>query len=467
MQGPCSRRTIAAIFLLAFAAGCGEAAGTPSPHPSNHLTAQGTNYLAAQTNILTQLGIGVATATIGAPSSTRFSASVNGVQAAATVLYGKTLRTATDFTADYVATKSTASPGRKKLRASGRIFLASLGPAVPLTSSLTSSGSATTLQFSGQTESVTLAAANTGNGVIFSVGSGDGGTIQVVGNQVIFKEGGQSTVGQHTFDSDDDIEGNIDAVINADVPPPSPQVVASACASESAISVSNSKIFEVAQDSQVSTSTSSSTDVFQILAIKSSEVDCKTRAATTHTSIDVIGEQSGQDFQAIYMSPPRNLTAPADDTLAPASPVVKNFTPDPSQTVWLPPQVPASGRGRATPAPIAQSFDGSYSGQYSGSYINSMGTFAPSGPFAFTVSNGLMTVTLPGSGSGHVSTSGAAGVHANNATMAVGGLGVSGLSVEFTAQFSVAGTTKIATGTWQCSGPEGGTGSGFWSATAK
>lgn len=367
----------------------------------------------------------------------------------------------------YLATKSTASPGRKKLRAGGNIFIASLGPAVQLTSSPTTSGSATTLQFDGQTESVTLAAAGTGNGVIFSVGSGDGGTIQVVGNQVIFKDAKGATVGSHAFDSDDDIERNIDSVINAHVPPPSPKVVASTCASEDAISVSNSQIFQDTQTLQVSTPDSGGSDVFQILAIKTSEVDCKTGAATTHMSVDVVGQQGGQDFQAIYMSPPSSLTAPPDDTPALPSLPKTTVAVDTGEANVIPPQVPVSGRGKATPSSTAQSFDGSYSGTYSGAYVNSMGTWTPGGTFAFTVSNGVMTVTAPGSGSGRVSPSGSAGVKADNATLGVGGLSVSGLGVEFTGQFSVSGSTKMAIGGWRCSGPDGGTGSGTWSASAQ
>jgi hypothetical protein len=465
MQGPCRPTTIAAIFLLAFAAGCGETGLTPPPHPSAHLTAQDTNNLAGRTNILTQLGIGVATSKIGAPSRTRFSASVNGRQVAATVIYGKTLQSATAFTADYIATKSSPSPGRKKVRAGGNVLIASLGPAVQLTSSTTKPGSATTLQFSGQTESVTLAAATTGNGVIFSVGSGDGGTVQVIGNQVIFKDDQGFPIGQHTFDSGDEIEKNVDEVINADVPPPSPRVVAALCASENAISVSNSKIFQVDISQEESSQSHSSRDLFQILATKTAEVDCKTGAATTRTLVGVVGEHGDQDFQAISISPPSNRTAQASDTTAALStPDETTSTVRPSDVDMLPPQVPVSGRGKAA---TAQSFDGSYSGTISGSYVNSHGHWTPSGAFAFTVSNGVMTVTAPGSGSGHVSASGSADVSTNNATLGVGGLSVSGLGVEFTGQFSVSGTTKVAIGGWKCSGPDGGTGSGSWIATAR
>jgi hypothetical protein len=354
------------------------------------------------------------------------------------------------------------------VRAKGNLFIGSLGPAVRLTASRMTSGPATTLQFSGQTKAVTLAAATTGNGEVFSVGSGEGGTIHVKGDQVIFKDNQGTIVGQHTFDPGDDIQGNVDSVINANVPPPSPKIVAAFCALANVTSVSNSEIFQIATSRMSVSGSGFSTDDFQLLAIKTTEVDCTMKAVTTHTTLDVVGEHDGQDFQAISTTPPIKLTAPPDDTGAPPPIAEGTSTVDPKYAALLPPQVPPSGKGKVAPAATAQSFNGSYTGTYAGTYVNSMGTFSPGGAFEFMVKDGVITMTAPGSGSGHVSASGSAGVNANNATMGAGGLSVSGLNVDFTGQFSVSGTTKMATGTWQASGaPDGGTGSGTWAATSQ
>jgi hypothetical protein len=92
-------------------------------------------------------------------------------------------------------------------------------------------------------------------------------------------------------------------------------------------------------------------------------------------------------------------------------------------------------------------FDGSYSGSYSGPV---------SGSVAFTVSNGVITVTDPGSGSGTVSASGS--------TSFSGSGGYEGASYSFSGTFVVSNGTASAGGGWSGS-YMGETASGTWSAT--
>jgi len=92
-------------------------------------------------------------------------------------------------------------------------------------------------------------------------------------------------------------------------------------------------------------------------------------------------------------------------------------------------------------------FDGSYSGSYSGTL---------SGSVAFTVSNGVITVTDPGGGSG--------AVYASGSTDFWGSGGYEGASYSFNGTFVVSSGTASASGTW-FGNYMGVTGSGAWSAT--
>ncbi|MBI4266650.1 MAG: hypothetical protein HY657_19960 [Acidobacteria bacterium] len=123
------------------------------------------------------------------------------------------------------------------------------------------------------------------------------------------------------------------------------------------------------------------------------------------------------------------------------------FIPRPSPPAPSPTPTPAP-----TPPGVTQ-FDGTYSGSYTGTF----GSFGPqNGPVAFSVSNGVITVTQPGSGSGTVNAAGSASFS--------GSLGVQGVSCTFTGTFLATGGAASASGNWNCSGL-GQTGSGTWSAT--
>jgi hypothetical protein len=125
-------------------------------------------------------------------------------------------------------------------------------------------------------------------------------------------------------------------------------------------------------------------------------------------------------------------TTPSSSSPAPSAPAP---TPTPA-----PPPTPS-------PTPGVAQYDGNYRGAYSGTF----GGAPVSGPVAYSVSNGQLSLTEPGGGSGTVDASGSANF---------GGKGnVGGADCSFRGNFQ-GGT---ASGTWTCSGG-GLTGNGNWNA---
>jgi hypothetical protein len=105
-------------------------------------------------------------------------------------------------------------------------------------------------------------------------------------------------------------------------------------------------------------------------------------------------------------------------------------------------------------APAKSKYDGSYQGMFSGSFADRPAM----GSVAYSVANGVITVTDPGQGTGNVDSSG-------SATFS-GSLGVANLACKFIGAFrSSAGAQQgtRASGSWTCSGA-GQTGKGTWSA---
>jgi hypothetical protein len=100
-------------------------------------------------------------------------------------------------------------------------------------------------------------------------------------------------------------------------------------------------------------------------------------------------------------------------------------------------------------------FDGSYLGTYSGTATGSEGSFPVSGSVAFTVSNGVITVTEPGGGSGTLTSDGSGSFAA-----AIGG----GFGCNFGGSFFTSPEGVFAGGSWTCTF-EDGTAAGGWSAT--
>ena len=100
--------------------------------------------------------------------------------------------------------------------------------------------------------------------------------------------------------------------------------------------------------------------------------------------------------------------------------------------------------------PATSKYDGSYQGNYDGSFAGDPAT----GSVAFSVADGVITVTDPGQGAGTVDSSG-------SATFS-GSLGVANVSCKFTGTFQ-ASSGVHASGSWSCAG-SGQTGKGTWSA---
>ncbi len=113
----------------------------------------------------------------------------------------------------------------------------------------------------------------------------------------------------------------------------------------------------------------------------------------------------------------------------------------------------AAGSTVFSQAPANSKYDGSYHGAYSGSFAGNPAM----GSVAFSVANGVITVTDPGQGAGTVDSSG-------SATFS-GSLGVAGISCKFSGAFrSSTGAQGVrASGSWSCTG-SGQTGRGTWSA---
>lgn len=103
-------------------------------------------------------------------------------------------------------------------------------------------------------------------------------------------------------------------------------------------------------------------------------------------------------------------------------------------------------------APAKGKYDGSYHGMYDGAFAGDPAT----GSVAFSVANGVITVTDPGQGAGTVDSSG-------SATFS-GSLGVANVTCKFIGAFrSSSGESARASGSWSCAG-SGQTGKGTWSA---
>ena len=105
-------------------------------------------------------------------------------------------------------------------------------------------------------------------------------------------------------------------------------------------------------------------------------------------------------------------------------------------------------------APAKSKYDGSYRGMFSGSFAGRPAM----GSVAFSVANGVITVTDPGQGTGTVDSSG-------SATFS-GSLGVADVACKFTGAFRSSTDAQQgvrASGSWSCAG-SGQTGKGTWSA---
>ena len=171
---------IGAVMVISVTA-CvgGQSTNQPSPRSSVHLSAQGSNYIGAESRLLTGFAIGVGKAKIAPGSRTAVSASDNGVDAGGQVWYGKSLQTANGFSLNYNSTY-TNQPGVKHLLASGHLLVSSTATAPSLTAAVVAPGSGVQL-LSAQRPPVQLLAATVPNGTAFNVGSDTGGQVTFSG----------------------------------------------------------------------------------------------------------------------------------------------------------------------------------------------------------------------------------------------------------------------------------------------
>jgi hypothetical protein len=109
-------------------------------------------------------------------------------------------------------------------------------------------------------------------------------------------------------------------------------------------------------------------------------------------------------------------------------------------------------------SPTLTSFDGAYTGGYSGSHIGGGGgPAAPdSGPVSLSISNGVITVTVPAPGSGALNATG---------LITIGNVTGGGYTCSFGGRVNLIGTKSSASGTYSCTTLGGGTSWGSWNAT--
>jgi hypothetical protein len=122
-------------------------------------------------------------------------------------------------------------------------------------------------------------------------------------------------------------------------------------------------------------------------------------------------------------------------------------TPEPTPTPTPAPTPIPTPTPTPSPSPSVVQFDGRYEGSYSGD---------ASGAVLFIVSNGVITVTEPTSGTGTVGSNGSASFGGSLA-------GGDGIQCSFSGVFQAINGVATATGGWGCVGQ--GSASGSWQAT--
>lgn len=450
---------VAAVVAGMLSACGGNQATTPNgPMKSVHLSPGGSNYIGAESRVLTAFAIGVGNGKIASGSRVAVSGGDNGVSAADQVWYGKTLHTANGFSLDYGATYTSQSGAQhaQHVRGSGNLFVVSTTSLPSLTAVVVGPGAEWDLA-GARLHTVTGLASSENSNPTFNVGSETGGSVALSGNQLAYTDGHGHVAANYTYDASDDVANNVTQVMNANVPRPSTAEIQLACQG-GAVNADNTRIFSlsIAKQSESTTGGSHST-IIALLVSRHAQVDCATKQATTFVRFVVEGEIDGKGFLAQSTSSPEPDTTAADSSPAlPALPVT-TYLPDPADATLL--GVPVSPDGHLP------SFDGSFSGTYSGSQSTPSGGSDPvAGAMAFSVSGNVVTMTAPGSGAGTVDAGGGASFSFTiSATQAQGGTGG---TCEFVGFLTNTGVAKSASGTMSCHGP-GNSLSATWSATAK
>jgi hypothetical protein len=450
-----SRRFLGMAAVVAgmlSACGGNQATTQNGPMKSVHLSPGGSNYIGAESRVLTAFAIGVGNGKIAPGSRVAVSGGDNGVSAADQVWYGKTLHTANGFNLDFGATYTSQS-GAQHLRGSGNLFVVSTTSVPSLTASVVEPGADWQLA-SARLQRVKEIA---GDNPTFEVGSEAGGSVALTGNGLAYTDGHGNVAANYTYDASDDVANNVTQVMNANVPRPSAAEIQLACQGGAA-NADNTRLFSLSISKQSESTTGGShSTIIALLVSKHAQVDCATKQATTFVRFVVEGEIDGKGFSALSTSSPEPDTTAADSSPAlPALPVT-TFVPDPANATLV--GVPVAPDGQLP------NFDGTYTGSWA-AIFSSCGTIscpANRGPtselISFSVSGNSINVTAPGSGSGSVDAGGGASFSADFG-------GPTGLTVPFSGSITTGGGVKNASGTSHFVGPAGQVLSGPWSATA-
>jgi hypothetical protein len=450
MRNSTSRAFATGVATIAVLTSCGGGQSAPASTSlsSVHLSANGANYLGAQSRVLTGFAVGVGKGKIVAGSRVSLSSSDNGVNASDQVWYGKSLQTAKGFSLDYASTYA-SQPTAKHVRGIGHLYVASTGSVPVLTAARTTADTAVLL--SAREQPAAVFDAQTTGGTTFNVGSDTGGQLGFNGSQMTYTDAQGKVLGQHTFDAGDDLEKSVQNVLDAVVPPPSASLVKATC-QPGVSSVANTQVFSLSVDE----ATTKSQTIISVLVTKNVQTDCKTNQVAVTTMVDVSGDIDGNSFLAVSDSPPVPDTATPDSSPAPPQPQLVIFTPDPADATLI--SLPVKSDGQLP------TLAGAYSGTYTGTQSTTGGSSHPfSGPMALSVAGKTVTITSPGSGAGTVDEGGGASFSFTiSKAQAQGGTGGTCKFVGFLVNTSGA---KSAHGSMSCTGP-GDSASASWTAAA-
>jgi hypothetical protein len=300
------------------------------------LNAQTTNYIGAQSRLLTDFAIGVGTGDIAPNTFITLSESDNGVSASGLAAYGPSLETANGFNLDF-SSKLTNQSGVSQVIGSGNILIASTDSNSSLTPASRNAHLASLAPVE-PTRTSRPRQPSSAIGLEFNVGSDSGGTLNLNDSNVTYTDS-EGRNEEFTFPNGENIESEVNAIRSAIVPQPSAAQVKEDCDAFAVGGV----IDEALLLSSVDASANGKQSIVSLIATKSVLLDCATESVTTTIRLDVQGDIDGQGFVAISDSGPQKDTSETDDT--PATPVLPSTTFDvsPSDAELVPMQILPNG----------------------------------------------------------------------------------------------------------------------------
>ena len=304
--------------------------------PSVALNAQTTNYIGAQSRLLTDFAVGVGTGDIAPNTFVALSENENGVVASGQVAYGPSLETANGFNLDF-SSKLTNQSGVSQVIGRGNILVASTD-SIP---SLTPASRTSHLAHLTPAEPIRPSRPrrpSSAIGLEFNIGSDSGGTLNINDSQFNYTDR-QGTNVKFTFPNGENIESEVNAIRSANVRQPSAAQVKEDCDAFAVGGVINEELLL----NSVDASANGKQSIVSLIATKSVLLDCATESVTTTTRLDVQGDIDGQGFLAISDSGPQQDVSAPDET--PATPVLPSSTYDvsPSEADLVPMQILPDG----------------------------------------------------------------------------------------------------------------------------